>query len=71
MDCPKFGPAPDRFIGDQIAIRNAVPGFKSELKVTRCRPISKNDPAAARSPVGPPVEKPINPSQTKCKPIAS
>ena len=45
MDCPKFGRAPaqcptghqpgiDRFIGDQIAMRNAAAGFKSELKVT-------------------------------------
>ena len=30
----------DRFIGDQIAMRNAAAGFKSELKVTRCPPDS-------------------------------
>ena len=50
--CSKFVPAParcvrcharhrsgiGRFISDQFAMRNAAPGFKSELKVTRCPP---------------------------------
>ena len=53
--CPKFGPAHvrgvrcptghrpgiDRFIGDQIAMKNAAPGLKSVLKVTRCPPDSQ------------------------------
>ena len=50
----KSRPDIERFIGDQFATRNAAPGFKSELLVTRCPPSSqKNDPATARSLVGP------------------
>ena len=55
LGCPKIGPAParcvqcptghrpgiDRFIGNLIAMRNAAPGLKSELKVTQCPPDSK------------------------------
>ena len=40
-----------RIYCDQIAMRNAAPGFKSELKVTRCPPES---PKMTRQPQGVP-----------------
>ena len=45
LDCPKFGPAPAQCVRwpngyCPIAMRNAAPGFKSELVVTRCPPDS-------------------------------
>ena len=57
LRCPtRHRPGIDRFNGDQIAMGNAAPGFKFELKVTRCPPDSQSDPAATRSPMGAPVE---------------
>ena len=52
-------------------MRNAAPGFKSELKVNRYPPDPKNDPAAARSPVGPRSKMPRNPPQTTRKLIVT
>ena len=55
--CAGHRPGIGRFIGDQFAMQNAAPGFKSELKVTRRPPeCPKITRAAARSPVGPPAE---------------
>ena len=62
LGCLKFGPVPVRcvqcpaginqFIGDQIAMRNAAPGFKSKLKVTRCPPDSKKWPGSRKESDG-------------------
>ena len=85
LGCPTFGPAParcvrcptgqrpgiDRFIGDQIAMRNAASGFKSELKVTRCPPDSPKWSGSRKESRGAPVENAYksvaNPSQANCE----
>ena len=70
LGCPKFGPAParcmgcpaghrpgiGRFIGDQFAMRNAAPRFKSELKVTRCPPDAQKWPGSRKESRGAPAE---------------
>ena len=60
---------PCQILCDQLRMRDTAQGYK--LKVTRCSPSLKNDPAATRSPVVPWPKMPRNPSQATHKPITS
>jgi len=52
-------------------MRNAVPGFKSELKVTQCPPDSQKRPGSRKDSCWAPVENSYNYVVNNCKPIAS
>ena len=50
-------PGIDLFIGNQIAMRNTAPGFKSKLKVTWCQPDSQKWPPRRKESRGGPRSK--------------